>query len=483
MVERAGDDVHVVGIARVRKAFLGAAGDGAFGGGGWAAVRGDGLTEPRLAKILRAAPAMTIVLTILAVAVLLVVGGFVYMTAAVNADANRQDRVDAAPPIADDAATFLRALHGGAGQPVCTGNHVDLLQNGDEIFPAMVAAIRAARETVHFATFVYWAGAIPDAFAALFCETARRGVKVRVVLDAEGAEPMNHQIITQMRDAGCEVGLFRQARWYSWTRYNHRSHRRLLIVDGCVGFTGGVGIADEWTGDAQSPANWRDTHARITGPAVAGLQAAFADDWNRCTDDLLLNARDYPPLEPRGDMEVTVVTSTPSNGSSPAQRTMAACIAGASRTLHITNAYFVPTPAFIRNLCRARERGVDVQIIVPGRHIDMRVVRWASQHVWAQLLESGIVIHEFQPTMIHCKTLVVDGRVSLIGSINFDPRSFALNSEAAIVVSDAGLAEEMERVFAADVGRSRRVTLEDVRSRGIPARVRSAACYWLRAQL
>lgn len=426
---------------------------------------------------------MSVILTIVAAILVLIVGGFVYMTAAVNADANRQDDVNAAPPIANDPSAFLRALHGGAGHPPCAGNHVELFQNGDEIFPAMIAAIRAARETVHFATYVYWAGAIPDAFAALFCETARRGVMVRVVVDSEGSDPMNPALITQMREAGCQVGLFRQARWFSWTRYNHRSHRRLLIVDGRMGFTGGVGIADEWAGCADSPAHWRDTHARITGPAVAALQAAFADDWNHCTDDLLLNARDYPVLDPTGTMEATVVTSTPSNGSSEAQRTMAACIAGATRTLHITNAYFVPTPAFIRNLCQASERGVDVQVIVPGPHIDMRVVRWASQHVWEQLLESGVVIHEFQPTMIHCKTLVVDGQVSLIGSINFDPRSFALNSECAIVVSDQSLAAEMERVFTDDVARSRRVTLAEVRARGVAARARDAVCYWLRAQL
>lgn len=426
---------------------------------------------------------MSVIVTILGVIVLLIVGGFVYMTAAVNADADRQDSVNAAPPIADDPAAFLRALHGGAGEPVAVANHVELFQNGDEIFPAMIAAIRAARETVHFSTYVYWAGAIPDEFAALFCETARRGVMVRVVIDSEGADPMNPALVTRMREAGCQVGLFREARWYSWTRYDHRTHRRLLIVDGRVGFTGGVGIADEWAGNAESRAHWRDTHARITGPAVASLQAAFADNWNHCTDDLLLNARDYPPLEPTGTMQVSVVTSTPSNGSSEAQRTMAACIAGASRTLYITNAYFVPTPAFIRNLCRASERGVEVQVIVPGPHIDMRVVRWASQHVWAPLLESGVTIHEFQPTMIHCKTLVVDGQVSLVGSINFDPRSFALNSESAIVVSDAALAAEMERVFACDLACSRRVTLDEVRSRGVAARVRNAICYWVRAQL
>jgi cardiolipin synthase len=221
----------------------------------------------------------------------------------------------------------------------------------------------------------------------------------------------------------------------------------------------------------------------MMGPVVASLQAAFADNWNQCTDALLLNARDYPVLVASGDMDACAVVSTPANGSSAAQRTMAACIAGATCSLHITNAYFVPTPAFVETLCEASDRGVDVKIIVPGPHHDMPVVRHASWHVWPTLLARGVEIYEYQPTMIHCKTLTVDRNVSLIGSINFDPRSFALNAECAVAVGDATLAEEMERVFAADLERCVQIDLATVDARGVFTRSRDAVSYWIRAQL
>lgn len=426
---------------------------------------------------------MTIVWATLAAVVGAAVLLFAYLTVVINANANRQDRVDSAPPIGTDPAAFLRALHGACGEPFSAGNRVSLLQNGEEIFPAMIAAIRAARETVHFSTYVYWAGSVPDRFADLFCETASRGVHVRIVLDSEGADSIAPASIARMRASGCHVVLYGRARWYTWMRYNRRTHRRLLIVDGQVGFTGGVGIADEWSGHAQSSKHWRDTHARVTGPLVSSLQAAFADNWNQCTDELLLNARDYPVLETDGTMDACGVVSTPANGSSAAQRTMAACIAGATRSLHITNAYFVPTPAFVHTLCDASDRGVDVRIIAPGPYHDMPVVRYASWHVWRTLLEHGVRIYEYQPTMIHCKTLTVDGKVSLIGSINFDPRSFALNSECAVLVSDAGLAGEMESAFAKDLERSVPIDITKVNARGTLTKIRDAACYVIRAQL
>ena len=426
-------------------------------------------------------------MTIVWGAVVAVVGAAVlllsYLTVVINANANRQDRVDSAPSIADDPAAFLRALHGASREQPSAGNHVSLLQNGDEIFPALIAAIRESRETVHFSTYVYWAGSIPDQFAELFCETASRGVKVRIVLDSEGADRIAPASVTRMRDAGCHVAIYGRARWYTWMRYNRRTHRRLLIVDGKLGFTGGVGIADEWSGHAQSPKHWRDTHARMTGPVVSSLQAAFADNWNQCTDELLLNARDYPVLDASGTMEASGVVSSPANGTSAAQRTMAACIAGATRSLHITNAYFVPTPAFVQTLCEASDRGVDVKIIAPGPYHDMPVVRHASWHVWPALLEHGIRIYEYQPTMIHCKTLTIDGTVSLIGSINFDPRSFALNSECAVLVCDSGVATDMERAFAADLEQSVQIDLARVQARGRLTKIRDAGCYTIRAQL
>ncbi len=426
---------------------------------------------------------MTVVSVILSLLVP-AIAWFVYMTLAINADANRQDLVNAAPPIADDPSAFLRALHGATGEPPSHGNQVDVLLNGEEIFPAMIDAIRASRETVHFSTYVWWKGDdIPDRFAQLFCETAQRGVKVRIVIDSEGSESMSTELLQRMEAAGCQVVFFRRVRWNTWMRYNHRTHRRLLIVDGEVGFTGGVGIADEWSGRADNAQHWRDTHTRVRGPAVSSLQAAFADNWNQTTMELLLNARDYPPLEHAGGMEACIIVSTPAFGSSAAQRTMAALISGSTRSLQITNAYFVPTPAFIENLCAASRRGVDVKIIVPGPYHDMPLVRRASWHVWPKLLSAGVRIYEYQPTMIHCKTLVTDSEVGLVGSINFDPRSFALNLECGVVVADAGVATGMERTFAADLTLCKQIDLPAVNARGILTRAGDAVCYWVRAQL
>jgi len=410
--------------------------------------------------------------------------GFVYMTLAVNFVANQQDRVDRVPAIDTDPEPFMRALHGAAGQGFTTGNDVTLYQNGDEIFPAMLDAIRASRSTVHFSSYILWSGEIGDRFADAFCDAARRGVVVRIIVDSEGsADRLDDALVRRLRDAGCRFAWYRPAQWFDVTEYNSRTHRRILVVDGVVGFTGGVGVADLWLGNAESPAHWRDTHARIAGPAVNALQAGFTDNWNQCTHELLLHERDYPALAPAGDMEVTTVVSTPAGGSSPAQRVMAACIAAATRTLRVTNAYFVPTPTFVDALCAASARGVAVKVITPGPHHDKPFVRRASRHTWKALLASGVEIHEFQPAMVHAKTLTVDGTLTVVGSINFDPRSFSLNAECAIVVADGGLAKEMEAAFDADLARCRRITAAELAARTSGTRLADAACYWVRAQL
>ena len=411
------------------------------------------------------------------------IAGAVYLTLAVNAEANHQDRVLSVPFAAADLDGFLRAFQGAAGQSLTSGNDVTVMQNGDAIFPAMMDAIRSARGTIHLATYIYWAGDVPRAFTDALSDAAKRGVVVRIVLDSEGAEFIPKAMVQQMSDAGCTVAWFRRAHWYDWTKYNRRSHRRLLVVDGVVGFTGGVGIADEWSGNAQGPGHWRETHVRVTGPVVAALQAGFADSWNQCTRELLLAGRDYPLLERTGALPIVPIISVPANGASAAQRAYAALVATASRTLRITNAYFVPTPAFIDALCSARARGVDVTVIVPGPYHDQPIVRRASRHSWPKLLAAGVEIHEFQPTMIHAKTMVVDGLLHLVGSINFDPRSFALNSEFGVLIVNEAIAATAESVYAADLARSKRVTMNDVRARGAMARAIDAVCYWLRAQL
>lgn len=406
-----------------------------------------------------------------------------YLTLAVNAEANHQDRVLSVPSAAHDLDGFLRAIQGASAHAVTEGNAAVVYQNGDAIFPPMLDAIHSARETIHLATYIYWNGDIPNAFTDALADAARRGVVVRVVLDSEGAEFMPQAMVARMIDAGCTVAWFRRAQWFDWTKYNRRSHRRLLVVDGTVGFTGGVGIADEWSGDGDAPGHWRDTHVRLAGPVVAALQAGFADSWNQCTRELLLASRDYPALSYPGTMRVAPVMSTPANGASPAQRVYAALIAGATCTLHITNAYFVPTPAFVDALCAARKRGVDVKVVMPGPYHDQPIVRRASRHTWASLLAGGVELHEFQPTMIHAKTMIVDDVMQLVGSINFDPRSFALNSEFAVLLVDPAIAAQAEAVFAADLVRSRQVTMQDIATRSVVDRAIDACCYWLRAQL
>jgi cardiolipin synthase len=406
----------------------------------------------------------------------------VYITVAANVRANHQDRVMSVPLIGSDLATFLRALQGAAGESVVEGNEVQVYQNGDEIFPPMLAAIRESKSTIHFATYVYWAGDVPRQFATALSEAAQRGVVVRLVLDSEGTNRMPRELVTQMSGAGCKVTWFRRMRWFDWMNYNHRAHRRLLVVDGKIGFTGGVGIADEWSGHAQSPSHWRDTHVRLTGPIVAALQSGFTDNWNQSTEELLLAARDFPVLEPTGDVPVCCVISTPANGASEAQRVMAALIAGSTRTLYISNAYFVPSPSFIDALCAARDRGVDVRVLVPGPYHDMKLVRRASRHVWRSLVEHGVGIYEYQPTMMHAKTVVADGELLLVGSINFDPRSFALNTEFGVVMVSRRLAAEAMRTFEADMERSIRVLPGDIASRASLDRAIDAICYWARAQ-
>jgi cardiolipin synthase len=408
---------------------------------------------------------------------------FAYITIAANVEANHQDRVVSLPLIGRDLDAFLRALHGAAGDSVVDGNTVEVFQNGDEIFPPMLAAIHESQSTIHFSTFVYWAGAVPKEFAQALSDAAQRGVMVRLVLDSEGTEPMPRELVDQMVAAGCKVTWFRRAQWYDWMKYNHRTHRRLLVVDGTIGFTGGVGIADEWTGHAQSPEHWRDTHVRLTGPIVAALQSAFTDNWNQSTEELLLDARDYPKLAATGNVPICPVISTPAGGSSEAQRVMAALISGSTRTLYISNAYFVPPPAFVDALCAAKDRGVDVRVLIPGPYHDEKAVQRASRHTWPRLVEHGVGIYEYQTTMMHAKTVVVDGELFLVGSINFDPRSFALNAEFGVVIVSRDLAADRMRSFEKDLERATRVTPETIASFGIANRALDGLCYWARAQL
>ena len=426
---------------------------------------------------------MYLILTVVVTLIVVAAAVFVYVTASVNAEADREAAIVSVPTVASDAPAFMRALGGSASADVIGGNTITVLQNGIEIFPALLEAIASAQHSVHFSTFIYSSGHIPREFADAFSAAAKRGVEVRMVFDKSGSKAVSAELMSQMRKAGCKIKWFRPIQWYSWAKYNHRTHRKLLIIDGTLAFTGGVGIADEWNGNADSPTHWRDTHVRIVGPAVASVQAAFVDNWNEATGELPIDERYFPKLKSAGETSMCGIQSNPVFGASSAQRSMAVLIAGGSRRLWIANAYFVPPKPFVRALREAKARGVDVKILLPGRYHDQPAVRRASRQTWGPLLEGGVELYEYEPTMMHCKIVIVDSSVTSIGSINFDPRSFALNAEFGIVALDRALAKQIEDAFVADLQFSRRVTAEDLRAMPVHERILNIFCYWIRAQL
>jgi cardiolipin synthase A/B len=355
---------------------------------------------------------------------------------------------------------FRRELGTLLGPPIIDGNRVQNFENGVEIFPAMLSAIRGARSTITFETYIYWSGRVGRLFADALSERARKGVHVHVLIDWVGSQKMEEQLLAEMTSAGVEVHRFHPLHWYHLTRMNNRTHRKLLVVDGNVGFTGGVGISDDWAGDAQDPAHWRDSHYRLEGPAVAQMQAAFMDNWIKTTGRVLQGEAYFPAIEPAGTALGQVFTSSPSGGGDSMQLMYLLSITAAERTIDLSAAYFVPDPLTRKALLAALKRGVRLRIIVAGQYIDSLVTRRASRANWGELLLAGAEIHEFQPAMFHCKALIVDSQLVSVGSTNFDNRSFRLNDEANLNVYDGQFATTVERVFERDLRRSRRVTLE-----------------------
>lgn len=378
---------------------------------------------------------------------------------------------------------FARSMEGLLPPAVLGGNRVTPLINGEQIFPAMLQAIRSAARSITFETFIYWSGQIGAEFADALIERARAGVKVHVLLDWLGSNRMNPDAIRSMEDAGIEVERYHPVRWHDLHRVNNRTHRKLLVVDGKIGFTGGVGIADQWTGNAQDSEHWRDSHFKVEGPAVAQLQAAFMDNWLK-TRRCVLHGGDYfPKLEPAGDCPAQVFKSSPEEGGESMRLMYLLSIACAARSIRLASAYFVPDDLSVRALIDARRRGARVEIILPGKHIDTSVVRRASRSRWGPLLEAGVEIHEYQPTMYHCKVMIVDDYWVSVGSTNFDNRSFRLNDEANLNILDGDFALEQAKCFEQDKSRSRPITLEQWRHRPWTEKLKEHAAGLLRTQL
>jgi len=359
---------------------------------------------------------------------------------------------------------FRRTMGAILGQALLPGNQVQELLNGDQIFPAMLDAIRSARYSITLETFIFWQGKIGREFVDALTERACKGVRVHLLLDWVGYTLDDSQIAF-LRAHQVAIRRYNRPRWNALHLLNSRTHRKLMIVDGRIGFTGGVGIADEWLGRGRERDEWRDTQFRVEGPVVAQMQAAFTDNWTQTTGEVLHSEEYFPELAPAGPALAQMFTSSPGGGAESMQLMFLLSIGSASESIRLSASYFIPDPIAVNTLVTALERGVRVQIIVPGPHMDKRIVRRASRSRWGRLLRAGAEIYEYQPCMYHVKVIIVDDVWMSVGSTNFDSRSFSINDEANLNVYDAGFAQRQAAVFDDDLRRSRRVTLEQWESR------------------
>jgi cardiolipin synthase len=355
----------------------------------------------------------------------------------------------------------LPSLAGASHGTLLPGNKVELLQNGDGFFPSMLAAIAEGRETIDLETYVWWQGEICERVAEALARRAGKGVEVRVLLDSTGSSRMDDELLERMREAGVKVSKYRPPRISNLARVNSRDHRKILVVDGRVGFVFGHGIAEEWTGHAQDRDHWRDTGARLEGPIVGVLQSAFTDNWVEETGEVLAGDRFFPRLEPAGTITAHLAYHYQGGSVSAVDLLHRLVFAAAQRELWIQNPYLSPDADVLELLARAAERGVDVRLMLPGPNTDAQIVRHAGHRHFAELLRSGARIFEYQPTLNHQKVIVADGIWSHVGSTNLDNRSFESNDEVSLGIVDAGIAAQLRRAFLDDVARSKEITLRD----------------------
>jgi cardiolipin synthase len=382
-----------------------------------------------------------------------------------------------------DSDEFLPTVEGATGVPFADGNRVDVLNNGDDFYPAMLQAIAEARHSITIEAYIYWAGDIGLKFALALAAKAAAGIKVKILLDAIGSATIGEKIFYTLKTGGCQVAWYNPIHWYTIGRFNHRTHRKSLIIDGRVAFTGGAGIADQWLGHAQDPDHWRDIQVRLEGPGVTPLQTGFAQNWLESTGELVSGSWYYPPQEVAGSLRVQTVMSSPQTGASTVRIAYYLSIICARRSIYIANPYFVPDQVALDALIEAKQRGVDVRIMVSGIHNDNWLARHNSVRLYRRLLEAGIEILEFNRTMLHQKTMVVDGLWATVGTTNFDNRSFAHNEESNVCFYDPALAGELERLFLADKPDCQRVDLESWRRRGPLAKVQEFMAAFFQEQI
>ncbi len=399
----------------------------------------------------------------------------------VTAEKKLQHKLDKQYSISDPQ--FIRSVSALLGPSFIDGNAVKVLKNGDEIFPVMLNAIQQARQTITFETFIYWAETIGEDFADALSKRALAGVKVHVLLDWLGSVKMEQKQLDKMMQAGVEIQRYHKPHWSHLSRLNNRTHRKLLIIDGELGFTGGVGIADQWLGNASNPDEWRDTHFQVHGPVVAQMQAVFMDNWIKAQGKVLHDQHYFPVIHKAGTMPCQMFSSSPSGGSDSMELMYLMAITAAEDSIYISSAYFVPDEMSVNALIDAANRGVEIRIIVPGKHIDNELVRKASRAGWGDMLKANIQIAEYTPTMYHCKILIIDHLLVSIGSTNFDNRSFRLNDEANLNIMDKDFAIEQANIFNDDWQHSHQITYEDWLARPLKEKFLEKVAVLLKSQV
>lgn len=378
---------------------------------------------------------------------------------------------------------FVDTMAGAAGVPFVPGNAVALLDNGDRFYPAMLDAIAGAERSITIEAYIYWAGEIGLEFARALAAAAGRGVCVKILLDAVGSQSVGAEILAILEKGGCHLAWYNPIRWNHLRRINNRTHRKSLIVDGRIGFTGGAGIADHWTGDAQDDKHWRDLQIRIEGPAVRPLQTGFAQNWLECTSELVTGPYFYPPTAPAGELALQTIMSSPETGASTVRVMYCLALSAARTSIDIANPYFVPDHVSIDLFRDATKRGVKVRVMVAGITNDTLVTRYNSVRLYGAVLHAGVELYEYNRTMMHHKVMIVDGAWSTVGTSNFDNRSFSHNEETNVSALDAGLAAELLGAFERDLAVCDRVTLDQWRRRGLVHRTVEAVASFVQDQV
>jgi cardiolipin synthase len=395
----------------------------------------------------------------------LVVVGIVAILLAIAQD---QETLKIQSPLKVEDPLFPAYVSALLGTVVTGANRYEVLTNGDQIFPSMLAAVNAATRRVCLETYIYENGTVGDQFSAAFEAAARRGVQVRMVVDAMGSDKIPKEWRQRLVDAGVKIGDFGQAKWYTLEELNYRTHRKILVTDGRVGFTGGVGLADHWLGNAQDNDHWRDTMVRIEGPLARYMEGAFNENFIETSPQPVMPIVDPPPfVPPTANDSAMVLRSSPTGGSNDLKRMYLLAIAAARRTLEISSPYFITDESSEWSLLDAVKRGVKIRVLVEGDLTDAKPVKYASRYAYQRFLDAGIEIYEYQPTMMHAKAMVVDGVWSMFGSANFDNRSLELNDEMNVAVSDPGLAARLVQDFEQDLRRSKKLDPNAWRRRSV----------------